>query len=136
MLDQKASAGFPFRLTGMREMLSMNTWLHNVPSCMTSKRRHQLHINPLDASRLSIAEGQMVTIRSRAGTVRVPAKISDRMKEGNVALPHGWGHGGGWKRANAVPGVNSNILAAKNSSEIEALAGMSILNGIPVAIEL
>jgi anaerobic selenocysteine-containing dehydrogenase len=130
------SEAFPFRLTGMREMLSMNTWLHNVPSCMTAKRRHQLHISPFDASRLSVADGQVVTVKSEAGVIRVPVKISDRMKEGNVALPHGWGHGGGWQRANAAPGVNSNILAAKNSKEIEALAGMSILNGIAVAIEV
>lgn len=134
LLALEHSAEFPFRLTGMREMLSMNTWLHNVPSCMTAKRRHHLHISPFDAERLSIAEGQEVTVRSRAGTLRIPAKISDRMKEGNVALPHGWGHNGGWRRANAVPGVNSNILAAKGPDDIEALAGMSILNGIPVDI--
>jgi len=128
------SPDFPFRLIGMREMLSMNTWLHNVPSCMTAKRRQHLHINPIDAENLSVAEGDEVTVVSRAGSLRVPIKLSNGLKQGNVALPHGWGHNGGWRRANAVAGVNSNILAAKTPDDIEKLAGMSILNGIAVNI--
>jgi formate dehydrogenase len=118
LLDR--SPEYPFRLIGMRELLSMNSWLHNASSCMPARRRHQLHMSPLDAEHLAIADGDQVTVISEAGRVRVPVKLSDRMKPGNVALPHGWGHHGGWNGAN----------------DVEPLAAMSILNGIAVRIEV
>lgn len=126
---------WPMRLIGMRELLSQNTWLHNVPSLMSDRRRHYAHINPEDAKSLGIGDGEMVSISSRAGQVQVLAKYSPHMKTGNVALPHGWGHQGGWKRANNAGGVNSNILAGKGMDDVELLAGMSTLNGIPVRID-
>ncbi|MBB6125045.1 molybdopterin-containing oxidoreductase family protein [Sphingobium subterraneum] len=126
---------FPFNLTGMREMLSMNTWLHNSATCMTAKRAHALHISSVDAEALGIADGEGVRITSEAGSLTTRIKISDRMKPGNVALPHGWGHRGGWQRANDAGGVNSNILSSGAEGPTERLAGMSILNGIRVDIE-
>jgi len=131
---QRPDARWPLRLSGMRELLTHNTWMHNVPSLATARRQHCVHINPQDADELGVGEGDLVEIHSAAGSVRVMAKRSDRMKAGNVALPHGWGHAGGWQRANRAGGVNSNVLAAKNMDDVEAVAGMSILNGIPVRI--
>lgn len=128
------SPDYPFRLIGLREMLSMNTWLHNVQTSTPKGRSHQLHIHPSDAERLGVNEGEAVTVISAAGRVRVPVKLSDRLKPGNAALPHGWGHAGGWQRANDLPGANSNLLASKDDAQIEPLAGMSILNGIAVRI--
>ncbi len=126
---------WPMRLIGMRELLSQNTWLHNVPSLMSDRRRHYAHVNPKDAKALGIGDGEMVRILSPAGKVEVLTKYSPHMKPGNIALPHGWGHQGGWKRANGAGGVNSNILAGKGMDDVEPLAGMSTLNGIAVRIE-
>ena len=125
---------YPYRLVGMREILSMNTWMHNVPSLMSSHRHHFLHISQFDAEALQLADGEMAEVTSQAGTVKVPVKVSPRMTPGNVALPHGWGHAGGGRRANAAGGVNSNVLSAKGPADAEVLAGMSVLNGIPVRI--
>ncbi len=125
---------YPFRMIGMRELLSQNGWLHNAPSLMGPHRRHAVHISPNDAEELGIGDGDMVRIASAAGQVQVEACLSDRLKQGHVALPHGWGHDGGWSRANAAGGVNSNLLASKDNDDIERLAGMSILNGIPVSL--
>jgi formate dehydrogenase len=52
-----------------------------------------------------------------------------------MALPHGWGHRGGWKLANRHAGVNFNLLASGEPEDLERLAGMAHLNGIPVRIE-
>lgn len=125
---------YPYRLIGMREMLSQNTWMHNVPVLMPPGRRHQLHVSPVDAAKLQVNNGDQVEVTSAAGKLKTPVYISDRMTPGNVALPHGWGHAGGGRRANAAGGVNSNVLAGKGPRDVEALAGMSILNGIPVRI--
>ena len=74
-------------------------------------------------------------IESRSGGVEVPAKVSDEMTPGTVALPHGWGHRGGWELANRNAGVNFNLLASGEPEDLERLAGMAHLNGIPVRVE-
>jgi hypothetical protein len=57
------------------------------------------------------------------------------MTPGTVALPHGWGHKGGWQLANEHAGANVNLLASAEPEDLERLAGMAFLNGIPVRIE-
>ena len=52
-----------------------------------------------------------------------------------MAVPHGWGHRGGWKLANAAGGVNVNALASSDPDDLERLAGMAHLNGIPIRLE-
>lgn len=130
--DHSDDDRYGFRLIGMRELRSHNTWMHNPPRLMGGDRRLTARVNPGDAQRLGVAEGGEVDITSAAGTVRVAVMVSDEVGPGTVALPHGWGHAGGWRRANAAGGVNSNLLASSSERDIERLAGMSILNGIPV----
>ncbi len=54
---------------------------------------------------------------------------------GTIAVPHGWGHDGGWRVANAAGGANTNALASSEPQDLERLAGMAHLNGIEVRIE-
>ena len=61
--------------------------------------------------------------------------VTDEMTPGTVALPHGWGHRGGWRLANEAGGVNVNQLAPSDPASLERLAGMAHLNGIPVRVE-
>jgi formate dehydrogenase len=128
-------AAFPLRLIGMREMRSHNTWMHNVERLMPDTRQHRAVVHPDDAERVQLSDGELATITSRSGTVSVAIRVSDEMTPGNIALAHGWGHRSGQRRANRAAGVNSNELASGDVVDIEPLAGMSILNGIPVRIE-
>jgi len=129
------SADFPLRLIGMRELRSHNSWMHNAPLLMRGGRTHALRINPEDARDVGLADGEPARITSAAGAVEVPVKITDEMTRGTVALPHGWGHKGGWKLANEAGGVNVNLLAASGADALERLAGMAHLNGIPVRVD-
>ena len=61
--------------------------------------------------------------------------VTDEMTPGTVALPHGWGHRGGWQLANEAGGANVNQLAPSGPESLERLAGMAHLNGIPVRVE-
>jgi formate dehydrogenase len=61
--------------------------------------------------------------------------VTDEMTQGTVALPHGWGHRGGWRLANEAGGANVNQLAPSDPERLERLAGMAHLNGIPVRVE-
>jgi hypothetical protein len=60
--------------------------------------------------------------------------VTDEMTPGTVALPHGWGHRGGWQLANENAGVNVNLLSSSDPADLERLAGMAHLNGIPVRV--
>ena len=61
--------------------------------------------------------------------------MTDEVGEGTVALPHGWGHRGGWRLANAAGGANTNVLASAAAADLEPLAGMAFLNGIHIRLE-
>jgi formate dehydrogenase len=126
---------FPLRLIGLRELRSHNSWMHNSPLLMRGGRVHALRINPEDAEEHGLAEGDEVRLASKSGSVTVPVKVTDEMTRGTVALPHGWGHHGGWRVANDAGGVNVNLLASSDPDDLEPLAGMAFLNGIPVRLE-
>ncbi|MET0984571.1 MAG: molybdopterin dinucleotide binding domain-containing protein, partial [Steroidobacteraceae bacterium] len=125
---------YPLRLVGLREALSHNTWMHNAPGLMTTSREHYARVNPGDAAARGITEGTQVRIHSPHGEVEIKAHLTAEMSPGNVALPHGWGHKGGWQRANSVGGANSNRLASDDPADCERIAGMSVLNGIPIEL--
>jgi formate dehydrogenase len=129
------SPGFPLRLIGMRELRSHNSWMHNAPLLMRGGRDHSLRIHPDDAEEHGLEDGGQARLESKSGSVEVGVKVSDEMTPGTVALPHGWGHRGGWRLANENAGVNVNLLASSDPEDLERLAGMAFLNGIPVRVE-
>jgi anaerobic selenocysteine-containing dehydrogenase len=130
-----ADPDLPLRLIGMRELRSHNSWMHNAPLLMRGGRTHALRMHPDDAAANGVEEGGLVRVTSKSGAVEVPVKVTDEMTPGTVALPHGWGHRGGWQLANRHAGVNVNALASSDRDDLEPLAGMAFLNGIPVRVE-
>lgn len=125
---------FPLRLIGMRELRSHNSWMHNAPLLMRGGRTHALRVHPDDAAAHGLEDGEEAVIASKSGSLVVPVKVTDEMTPGTVALPHGWGHRGGWRLANEHAGVNVNRLASAEPEDLERLAGMAFLNGIPVRV--
>jgi anaerobic selenocysteine-containing dehydrogenase len=127
--------GYPLRLIGMRELRSHNSWMHNAAALMAGGRRHTLRMSVEDTRRLGIQGGDVVRVSSRTGTIEVPVEVTDDVRQGTVALPHGWGHRGGWRLASQNPGANVNLLTSNHPEDLEPLAGMSFLNGVPVRVE-
>jgi formate dehydrogenase len=125
---------YSLRLIGMRDLRSQNTWMHNTLRLMPDTRRHSARVHPVDAAAAALRDGEEAEISSASGTVRIPVTVTDEVSPGTIAIPHGWGHAGGWARANAARGVNSNLLASGELDDIERLAGMSVFNGIPVTL--
>ncbi|MDX6583568.1 MAG: hypothetical protein QOI10_2752 [Solirubrobacterales bacterium] len=126
---------FPLRLIGLRELRSHNSWMHNAPLLMRGGRTHSARVHPDDAQRVGIADGERCRIISPHGSIEIAATVTDEVKPGTIAVPHGWGHSGGWTVANAAGGVNVNKLASSDPEDLERLAGMAHLNGIPVRLE-
>lgn len=125
----------PLVLVSRRHLRSNNTWLHNVPALMKGKDRCTLLIHPDDAARCAIEDGDVVTVKSAAGEIKVPVEVTDAIKPGVVSMPHGWGHGKPGTRmavANNSPGANTNVLSPPTF--IDEPSGNGALNGIPVTI--
>jgi formate dehydrogenase len=126
---------FPLRLIGLRELRSHNSWMHNAPLLMRGGRTHAARIHPEDAKALGLADGDVCRISSAHGALETKVAVTDEIKQGAVAVPHGWGHRGGWQVANKAGGANVNVLASSDPEDLERLAGMAFLNGIPIRVE-
>ena len=126
---------FPLRLIGLRELRSHNSWMHNSEKLMAGDRVHRARLNPADADAAGIGDGDRVRIASAHGEIETEARITDEVIAGTIAVPHGWGHHGGWETANAAGGANVNLLMSSRPEDLERLAGMANLNGVAVRIE-
>ncbi|BBZ78403.1 putative molybdopterin oxidoreductase [Mycolicibacterium anyangense] len=126
---------FPLLAIGIREVRSQNSWMHNSPTLMKGDRKHRTRINPDDAVAAGIVDGGRVRITSRQGQIETDVVVTDEVGSGTIAVPHGWGHRGGWQLANSMPGANVNELTSSRPEDLETLAGMSVLNGVAVRIE-
>jgi anaerobic selenocysteine-containing dehydrogenase len=122
-------------LIGRRDVRSNNSWMHNVEVLVKGRPRCTLQMHPDDATRLGVADGDPVTLRSRVGTVEAPVEITADILAGVVSLPHGWGHdrpGTGQSVAARHAGVNTNVLT--DGAALDPLSGNAVLNGIPVTV--
>lgn len=134
--DAGAGELFPLRLIGLRELRSHNSWMHNSELLMRGGRSHSARIHPDDAADAGIHDAEPCRISSAHGAIELPATLTDEVRRGTVAVPHGWGHrGGSWRRARGAGGANVNALSSSDPADLERLAGMARLNGVPVRIE-
>jgi anaerobic selenocysteine-containing dehydrogenase len=122
-------------LVGRRDLRSNNSWMHNVEVLVKGKPRCTLHVNPADARRHGLDDGEDAVVKSAVGELTVPVEVTDEVMAGVVSLPHGWGHdrpGTRMEVASRQPGVNSNVLT--DPGRIDPLSGNASLNAIPVTL--
>ncbi|MEZ4217664.1 MAG: molybdopterin-dependent oxidoreductase [Myxococcota bacterium] len=122
-------------LIGRRDVRSMNSWLHNLPSLAKGSERCTLLVHPDDAARHGLAQGGLARVEGRVGAVVARVEVDDAMRPGVASLPHGWGHdlpGVELAVARRRPGVNANAVV--DDALVDVPSGTSVLNGIPVAL--
>ncbi|MEC7118988.1 MAG: molybdopterin oxidoreductase family protein [Pseudomonadota bacterium] len=130
-----AHTEYPFQLIGRRHLRSNNSWLHNSHRLVKGKSRCTVMLHPDDAATLGITDQQLVTVRSRVGSIQLPAEITTHLMRGVISIPHGWGHnkiGTQWPVAEQHAGVSINDLTDEQA--IDQLSGNAVLNGIPVQL--
>ncbi len=144
-LGRRAEAdGYPLRLIGMRQTRSENSWMHNSPLLMRGAdragggdrgQRALMHVD--DAAAADIDDGDLARVSSPHGEIEVPVTVTKDIVTGVVAIPHGWGHRGtgGWRLANLAGGANVNQLMSSAPDDLEKLAGMARLTGVPIRVE-
>jgi formate dehydrogenase len=132
--DELANAD-RMKLVGKREMKRMNTSSANCETLVTDTTNYG-YLSREDATRIGIADGELIEVASDYGCIRIPARVTDEMMPRTIAIPQCWGHARaeGLPHAQKHPGVNSNVLAGDGPETIEPLSGMSHLSGILVDI--
>ena len=131
-----APRGYDLRLIGRRHLRSNNSWLHNVETMVKGRDRCTVLIHPDDAAERGILDREPVAVTSPHGEIEVPAEISDEIRPGTVAVPHGWGHdrkGVGWSTAAAHGGVNVNRL--HDPHQVDTISGNAAMNATWVRCE-
>jgi ferredoxin-nitrate reductase len=91
--SEQPSDLYPFILTTgrIRDQWHTMTKTGKVSRLMTHTPSPMLEINPIDAYKSNLKDGDIVVVTSKNGTVRVKAKVSDLIKEGVLFLPMHWG---------------------------------------------
>jgi anaerobic selenocysteine-containing dehydrogenase len=122
-------------LIGRRHLRSNNSWMHNIGTLVKGRARCTLQVNPADAVRIGVEDGDAARVSSRTGTLIASVELTEAVAPGVVSLPHGWGHdlpGVAMAVAQAHAGVNANLLA--DDGRYDELSGNAVLNGIPVQV--
>jgi anaerobic selenocysteine-containing dehydrogenase len=134
--NQHSDSKFPFKMIGRRLVRSHNTWTHNSYRLIKGKNQVTLQINPKDAERLNIENGEMVRVKSKTGEVQIQTQLDKNIMPGVVSIPQGWGHNHKNTQMNTAakqPGVSINSLT--DDTRIDKLTGNAAFNGTPVCVE-
>jgi anaerobic selenocysteine-containing dehydrogenase len=125
---------FPFVLSaGERRSFTANTILRN-PEWRKKDPEGSLRMNPTDATRLGVADGDRVRLTTKRASVDVTIAVSGMMQPGHVSLPNGLGldhTSSGGDRIQT--GVAPNELTA--SEDRDWLAGTPWHKHVPARIE-
>ena len=80
---------FPIRLTTVRRLDAYNTGVQTGGYSSPLRRPEALSLNPADAARLGIADGERVRITSRRGSIEAPIAYDEAVRPGLASItPH------------------------------------------------
>ncbi|MNC41681.1 Polysulfide reductase chain A precursor [compost metagenome] len=126
------------KLISLRTPYIQNSWFSN----LNSFRRGMRSVNPLymceaDASQRGLHTGDAIRVFTLHGSIETEVFINDELREGTVALSHGFGNAKafGLRVASGSPGANYNALLPTGNAGYEPLSHMSWMTGVPVNVE-
>ena len=135
VVDSPAQSRGELLLIGRRDLRSNNSWMHNAERLVRGRDRCTLMIHPDDATAYGVTQGQTVRVSGRAGSIIVPAEVTDAIMPGVVSVPHGWGH--------ALPGTRTSVASRHAGASIndltddrliDSLTGNAALSGVSVTV--
>jgi len=116
----------------------LNSAFQNMKTLKTAagSRSNPLYMNPGNAEARGLDEGQHVRVRNEHGELVAELALDPRLREGVVAMSHGFGNARtpGMPVAQADPGVNVNLLSPSGAGSFDPVSGMEHLTGIAVEV--
>lgn len=89
--DEKTNKEYPFSLTtGARTYCFFHSEHRQIPVLREMNPNPLIEINPEDAEKLGISDGQWVEIENPFGSAKLKAKVTVAVKPGVVMAQHGW----------------------------------------------
>ncbi len=83
---EATDAQYPLRLTTGRRLDSFNTGVQSGSYRSPLRRGESIDLSPADAAHHGVADGEVVAISSRRGTVRAPVRIDPGLRPGLVFM--------------------------------------------------
>jgi anaerobic selenocysteine-containing dehydrogenase len=89
--DPKLAARFPFALlTPKQHTRFLNSSYSHLPKHGPLEGEPYVEMVAADADELGVGDGQLVDVANDRATVRLPVKVTARLRPGVVAIPFGW----------------------------------------------
>jgi formate dehydrogenase len=137
--DLVRESGDGLKLITRRTHSMLNSGFQNVKVLREMRGAHTnpLYMNPHDALVRGLTEGQTVEVRNAHGELRTSLALDAHLREGVVAMSHGFGNErtSGMPVAQSMPGVNVNALSPTGPGSFDPVGGMGQLTGIRVEVE-
>lgn len=103
---------FPFNLiAGERRTYNANAVIRH-PEWRKTGKAGSLKINPTDAAKHDIEEGDTVALFNLKGKIKILATLTDEVPEGVISMPHGHGLNYGKERSYKEVGALANVLTS------------------------
>ena len=136
--ELQAEPADTLKIISMRTTHMHNSWLNNAPTLRKGNLSDNcLRISPQDADSRHLFDGDTVRVFTDYGEMICRVDIRDDLRQGTVAMTHGYGQRGaqGLTVSSAKPGVNLNRILPIGPKTYEPLSYMSWMCGVPVKIE-
>jgi anaerobic selenocysteine-containing dehydrogenase len=125
------------KLISLRTPYMNNSWFSSVPKFRKGKERENpLHMSPADVERFGLVEGDKVILASDYGSIETHVFTDESLREGVVAMTHGYGQGKAFalQVAQNNPGSNCNAIMPTGPDSIEPLSNMAWLTAVPITV--
>jgi len=108
-LIEVADAAHPFRLATSPARNFLNSTFSETPTSREKEGRPEVMVNPADAARLEIADGEVVRIGNTRGSLRIHARVTDAVKPGVLVAE------GLWPNKAHLDGEGINVLTGADA---------------------
>ncbi|MEM2103752.1 MAG: molybdopterin-dependent oxidoreductase [Candidatus Bathyarchaeia archaeon] len=99
---------YPFKLISARMPFQANAVTQNIPMLMDIEKENWAEINPKDAEKYGIKNGDYMVVESPLDSIKVKAKVTEGIIPGVIAVVHGFGFGH-WSMGNIAKGKGASI---------------------------
>lgn len=106
----KPDEDYPFQLVNAKMQYHCNLHTQNNPYLMGIEDENWVELNPADAQRLGIIDGDRVEVASPLKKVTIKAKVSDGVQPGVLKVIHGHGFGRTVGRNCRGKGTHVNVI--------------------------